>query len=106
MSEGIFMNMSISFLLQATRVLHVGNYDDDEVRMIYDYIRTVDNEMISEYISKKTILSYNNDLELLIEIIDRMIEILEETEEYEKCLVLKNKKERCLQENKKQLNYE
>ena len=95
------MNMSISFLLQATRVLHVGNYDDDEVRMIYDYIRTVDNEMISEYINNKTILSYNNDLELLIEIIDRMIQILEETEEYEKCLVLKNKKERCLQENKK-----
>ena len=97
MNEGIFMNMSVSFLLQATRVLHVGNYDDDEVRMIYDYIRNVDNDMIFEYINKKTILSYNNDLELLIEIIDRMIEILEETEEYEKCLVLKNKKERCLQ---------
>jgi hypothetical protein len=101
MSEGIFMNMSISFLLQATRVLHVGNYDDDEVRMIYDYIRNVDNDMIFDYINNKTILSYNNDLELLIEIIDRMIQILEETEEYEKCLVLKNKKERCLQENKK-----
>jgi hypothetical protein len=106
MSEGIFMNMSISFLLQATRVLHVGNYDDDEVRMIYDYIRNVDNDMIFEYINNKTILSYNNDLELLIEIIDRMIQILEETEEYEKCLVLKNKKEKCLQENKKQLKYE
>ena len=102
MNEGIFMNMSVSFLLQATRVLHVGNYDDDEVRMIYDYIRNVDNDMIFEYINKKTILSYNNDLELLIEIIDRMIEILEETEDYEKCLVLKNKKERCLKENKKQ----
>ncbi len=101
MSEGIFMNMSISFLLQATRVLHVGNYDDDEVRMIYDYIRNVDNDLIFEYINNKTILSYNNDLELLIEIIDRMIQILEETEEYEKCLVLKNKKEKCLQENKK-----
>ena len=50
MSEGIFMNMSISFLLQATRVLHVGNYDDDEVRMIYDYIRNVDNDMIFDYI--------------------------------------------------------
>lgn len=96
------MNMSVSFLLQATRVLHVGNYDDDEVRMIYDYIRNVDNDMIYEYINNKTILSYNNDLELLIEIIDRMIEILEETEDYEKCLVLKNKKERCLKENKKQ----
>lgn len=93
--------MSVSFLLQATRVLHVGNYDDDEVRMIYDFIREVDNDMINDYISNKTILSYNNDLELLIEIIDRMIEILEETEEYEKCLVLKNKKERCLQETKK-----
>jgi len=102
MSEGIFMNMSVSFLLQATRVLHVGNYDDNEVRMIYDYIRNVDNDMIYEYINNKTILSYNNDLELLIEIIDRMIEILEETEDYEKCLVLKNKKERCLKENKKQ----
>ena len=101
MNEGIFMNMSVSFLLQATRVLHVGNYDDDEVRMIYDYIRNVDNDMIFDYINNKTILSYNNDLELLIEIIDRMIQILEETEEYEKCLVLKNKKERCLQENKK-----
>lgn len=96
------MNMSVSFLLQATRVLHVGNYDDDEVRMIYDYIRNVDNDMIYEYINNKTILSYNNDLELLIEIIDRMMEILEETEDYEKCLVLKNKKERCLKENKKQ----
>lgn len=96
------MNMSVSFLLQATRVLHVGNYDDNEVRMIYDYIRNVDNDMIYEYINNKTILSYNNDLELLIEIIDRMIEILEETEDYEKCLVLKNKKERCLKENKKQ----
>ena len=100
------MNMSVSFLLQATRVLHVGNYDDDEVRMIYDFIKNVDNDLIIEYINKKTILSYNNDLELLIEIIDRMIEILEETEDYEKCLVLKNKKDKCIKENKKQLKYE
>lgn len=95
------MNMSVSFLLQATRVLHVGNYDDDEVRMIYDYLRSVDNDMIYVYVNNKTVLSYNNDLELLIEIIDRMIEILEETEDYEKCLILKNKKEKCLQASKK-----
>ena len=107
MSEGIFMNMSISFLLQATRVLHVGNYDDNEVQMIYDYIRSIDNEMIFEYISNKTILSYENDLELLVEIIDRMIYILEEMEEYEKCLVLKNKKEQCIKINlEKSMNYE
>jgi len=89
------MDMSISFLLQATRVLHIGNYDDDEVQMIYDYIRTLDNEIIIHYYSNKTILSYENDLELLIEIIDKMIFILEQTEDYEKCLILKNKKEEC-----------
>lgn len=99
MNSVIFMDMSISFLLQATRVLHVGNYDDDEVQMIYDYIRSIDNQIIFHYYSNKTILSYENDLELLIEIIDKMIHILEETEEYEKCLVLKNKKEDCIKIN-------
>ena len=99
MSSLLFMDMSISFLLQATRVLHVGNYDDDEVQMIYDYIRNLDNEIIFHYYSNKTILSYENDLELLIEIIDKMIHILEQTEEYEKCLILKNKKEACIKIN-------
>ncbi len=99
MSNGVFMDMSISFLLQATRVLHVGNYDEDEVQMIYDFIRNLDNEIIFHYYTNKTILSYENDLELLIEIIDKMITILEETEEYEKCLILKNKKEECLKIN-------
>ena len=101
MNSSLFMDMSISFLLQATRVLHVGNYDDDEVQMIYDYIRNLDNEIIFHYYSNKTILSYENDLELLIEIIDKMIHILEQTEEYEKCLTLKNKKENCIKINLK-----
>lgn len=99
MNSTLFMDMSISFLLQATRVLHVGNYDDDEVHMIYDFIRNLDNEIIFHYYSNKTILSYENDLELLIEIIDKMIYILEQTEDYEKCLVLKNKKEECIKIN-------
>lgn len=96
MSETIFMNMSVSFLLQATRVLHVGNYDDDEVQMIYDFLRNVDNELILEYNSRSTILGYDNDLELFNEIVDAMLLILEEKEEYEKCQIMKNKKEECL----------
>jgi hypothetical protein len=96
MTSEVFMNMSVSFLLQATRILHVGNYDDGEVRMIYDFIKNIDNEIIFEYHSTSTILSYDSDLDLLIEIIDRLISILEEDEEYEKCLILKNKKEECL----------
>lgn len=96
MSNQVFISMSVSFLLQATRILHVGNYDDDEVHMIYNFIKEVDNDMIFEYYSTSTILSYDSDLDLLIEIIDRLMSILEEDEEYEKCLVLKNKKEDCL----------
>jgi hypothetical protein len=96
--------MSLSFLLQATRVLHIGNYDEDEVRMIFDYVRTVDNEMIFNYINTNTIISYDNDLGLLIEVIDKLMVVLEETEDYEKCLVLKNKKEQCLKANLEKTN--
>jgi hypothetical protein len=90
------MSMTVNFLLQATRVLHVGNYDEDELKMIYNFMTTVDNEVLNEYNCTCTILSYNNDLELYIEILDVMLIIFEEREEYEKCDVLKNKKEESI----------
>lgn len=93
--------MSISFLLQATRVLHVGNYGEDEINMIYDFLQNVDNDDINEYNSKCSVLSYENDLELFIEIINATITILEKMEEYEKCGVLLNKKQECLSINSK-----
>jgi hypothetical protein len=103
MSEGIFINMSVSFLLQATRILHVGNYDDNDVQMIYDYLKSIDNEMILSYYSVGTVLGYENDLELLFEILDAMLKILEENEEYEKCQIIQNKKQECLEMNLKNL---
>jgi hypothetical protein len=93
--KSLFISMSVSFLLQATRILHIGNYDDNDVYMIYDFIKSVDNEQIFEYHSTSSVLSYTTDLDLFIEIIDRMLEILELVEDYEKCLVLKTKKEQC-----------
>lgn len=88
--------MSLNFLLQATRVLHVGNYDEDELEMIYNFFISVDNDILNDYYNRCTILSYNNDLELYIEITDSLIEIFEENEEYEKCILLKNQKEESL----------
>ena len=88
--------MSLNFLLQATRVLHVGNYDEDELEMIYNFFISVDNEILNDYYNRCTILSYNNDLELYIEITDSLISIFEVTEEYEKCLLLKHQKEESL----------
>lgn len=83
--------MSFNFILQATRVLHVGNYDEDELEMIYQYVISLDNEILNEYYNECTILSYNNDLELYVEIIEVMIGIFEDREEYEKCGELKLK---------------
>jgi hypothetical protein len=86
------MGNSFSFLLQATRVLHVGNYDDEELKMIYGFISSLDNVTLNEYYSNCTLLTYYNDLELYIEIVEELINIYEEREEYEKCMELKNKK--------------
>ncbi len=71
---------TFNFLLQATRVLQIGNYDEDELRMVYDFITSLDYEILNEYLSGCTVLSYNNDLELYIEIIDSLILIFEERE--------------------------
>lgn len=88
--------MSLNFLLQATRVLHVGNYDEDELEMIYNFFISVDNEILNDYYNTCTILSYDNDLVLYMEILDTAIQIFEDREEYEMCQLLKDKKEESI----------
>lgn len=85
------MSMSSNFLLQSTRVLHNDNYDEDELEMISNFMVAVDNEILNEYNNTCTIISYDNDLQLYIEILDALIIIFEDREEYEKCQMLKNK---------------
>lgn len=111
LNEGfwIFIDvMSINFLLQATRIIHIGNYDDTETRMIYDFLRNLDNATLIDYFSTSSVLSYNNDLELYVEVIDSMIKIFEVEEEYEKCQILYNKKEDAVRimSTKKQKKHE
>ena len=88
--------MSINILLQATRVLSFGNYDDVELSMTYNYLTALDNEILNDYFNTCTILAYNNDLELYIEIVETLIIVFEEKEEYEKCAKLIRKKEESL----------
>ena len=87
------MSMSINFLLQSTRVLHNDNYDEDELEMVTNFMVAVDNEILNEYNNTCTIISYDNDLQLYIEILDELIRVFEGREEYEKCEMLKHKKE-------------
>jgi len=99
--------MSINFLLQVVRIIHIGNYDDTEIRMIYDYLRNLDNSVLNDYFNTYSVLQYNNDLEFCIEVIDKTIKIFEDREEYEKCQILLNKKEESLDiMNIKIRNYE
>lgn len=85
--------MSFNFLIQATRVLDNENLKEDELDMVYVYIISLDNDILNDYNNTCTILSYDNDLELYVEIIDALIKIYEEKEEYEKCNLLMGKKE-------------
>ena len=88
--------MNLNFLLQSTRVLSVNNYDEDELIMIFNFMTAIDNEILNDYNNTCTIISYDNDLQLYIEILDELINIFEEREEYEKCEILKIKKEESL----------
>jgi hypothetical protein len=56
--------------------------------MIYGYVIHIDDEILNDYYNTCTIFTYDNDLELYIEIIDALIKIFEEREEYEKCEIL------------------
>jgi hypothetical protein len=91
------MSMPSNFLLQSTRVLHNDNYDEDELEMITNFMVAVDNEILNEYNNTCTIISYDNDLQLYIEILDELIRVFEDREEYEKCELLKNKKDDSLE---------
>lgn len=84
--------MTVNFLLQATRILTKGDYDDNELVMITNFVNSVDNEILSDYNNTCTVLSYDNDLQLFVEVINSLIRICEEREDYEVCELLKQKK--------------
>lgn len=93
----IFINvMSINFLLQALKIIHVANHNDKELETIFDFLKNLDNVILINYLNDHKILQYNNDLEFCIEIIDKAITIFENKEEYEKCQILLDKKKEAL----------
>ena len=89
-------DMSINFLLQAIKILHIGNYDDTEIMAIYEYLINLDNVILNMYFRSYSVLQYNNDLEFCIEVMNKLIKVLESKEDYEKCQILLKKKEEAL----------
>jgi hypothetical protein len=83
--------MSYNFLIQATRVLNVDNYDDAELELVTNFLMAADEDLLSDYNNTCTILSYDSDLELYLEILGTLIVVYEEREQYELCKLIKNK---------------
>ena len=81
----------ISFLLQTNRKLVDAKYTKDDLELIFSFLTSVDYIDIIEYLHSKTIFSYDCDLDLYIETVEKLIEIYEDKEMYEECQMLLNK---------------
>ena len=88
--------MSFNFLIQATRVLQSKGFENEELEMVTNFVLAIDNDVLIDYFNTCTLLTYDNDLELYIEIIDSLISVYEDDERYEICEKLKQRKDQCL----------
>ena len=43
---------------------------------MFDYLTNLDNGVLNSYLSSSSVLQYNNDLELYIEVIDKLLKVL------------------------------
>jgi hypothetical protein len=83
------MDMSFKFLLQVIKILTDGNFVDRDLFEIYEFLLTIDNNELIQFSSSNNVMSYSNDLMLFIDILNKMIKLFEDREEYERCAVLK-----------------
>lgn len=88
--------MNINFIIQSMLILKQDNYNDDELRMVYDYLLFLDYDILFSYFMNNTIQGYENDLCVYIDVVNETIKKFEMTEEYEKCNKLKLKREEAL----------
>lgn len=86
----------MKFLLQTLVIFEKENHNDENINMIYKFLTNLDNEILNDYYLTNDVIPFQNNLDLCILVIDTMIKIFEENEEYEKCGYLKNKKDEAI----------
>lgn len=89
------MEISFKYLLQMSRLLTDKIYNDNDLIKMYNFILSIDNSELNEYLLTKTLFSYENDLELYLEVLKNILKIFEETENYELCIEIKKKIDDC-----------
>lgn len=86
------MELKFNFLIQATNALKINNNDVNELKTIYNFLLSLDNDTLIRYSGLQTLVTYNNDLELYLEIINSLIRVYEHNQEYERCIELLKQK--------------
>lgn len=88
-------DMDINFLLESVKIMNKKTQTDDEANTVFVYIISTELEELKEYKRKNTIISFENDLELFINVIDKLLLYYEVSEEFERCDCLYNRKKLC-----------
>lgn len=95
MMKYTLFKMSFDYLMQAVKTLYESNHDEKDLNITYEYVLLVEDETLKMYKERNSILSFDNDLELFMELTKKLISVYENMEEYEKCLKLNNKLKHC-----------
>lgn len=90
------MEVSFNFLLQATSVLDIKDYNEEDLNMIFKFVLSLDNDTLIDYNNTQTLIGYDNDLKLYLDILTSLLKIYEVNEEYEKCQKLLCQKNKTL----------
>ena len=87
------MKKDFKFLSSSIKMLYANVYSEKDLNLIYKTIISYNNSDVEMLMSQKSVISYSNNLEILSEIIKKLIDIFAEREDYDKCIILKNVEE-------------
>lgn len=97
------MEENFLFLLQSTKLIKSGDYNQDDIDFINELVLSIDNDLLIDYNSNITISSLGNDLDFYIKVVNFLIKYFEDEENYESCFFLKKKLDESLDIKTKKL---
>jgi hypothetical protein len=84
--------------MMSKKMLNSTELENPELDEIYDFVLTIDNYTLTKYINEQTLTIYNNDFEIYLYMLNKLITIYEDTQQYEKCMLLLRKKNKVINE--------
>jgi hypothetical protein len=95
MIEITYKHFFSEFFLHAIKAIHTNDSEFDMLDIAYKFINNVDTETLFEFKKHQSLMTYENDLVLFIEMIKYVNHLYEQKEEYEICSELIIKQKNC-----------